>query len=113
MATNLMSANSIHASLLKARISELEAQLNDAKSDLADARPKEPVNNHSVIRFTKYDQKYTFAAIRAYTDGLHRGVWFITQDGSRTSRQGHSPKTWDELLTFIGERNWNRVEVLS
>jgi hypothetical protein len=31
---------------------------------------------------------------------------------SRSSRQGHAPTTWDELLDWIGKRNWDSIEVL-
>lgn len=110
MATSLVPTGT-DRQLAKFRIAELEEQLALERSVLAD--PIEPVANHSVIRFVKYDQSYTFAAIRAYTDGAGEGVWFITQDGSRTSRQGHAPKTWPALLLFIGERNWVNIEVLS
>ncbi|MBB5167101.1 hypothetical protein [Mycobacterium sp. AZCC_0083] len=97
--------------LAKLRIQELEEQLALERSLLAD--PIEPALNHAVIRFVKYDQKYTFAAIRAYTNAADGGIWFVTQDGSRSSRQGHAPKTWTELLAFIGERNWPNIEVLA
>ena len=44
---------------------------------------------------------------------MGEAVWYITQDGSRSSRQGHAPKTWDGLLDWIGERHWDSIEVLS
>lgn len=67
----------------------------------------EPVEQGSVIRFRKYDQKYSFAAIKI---DYH---WYVTQDGSRSARQGRPPMLWSELLDWIGERNYSTVEVLS
>lgn len=67
----------------------------------------EPKEQGSVIRFAKFNQEYQFAAIKI-GDG-----WYVTQDGSRSSRQGYSPKAWSELLTWIGDRNWETIEVLS
>ncbi|QSM01170.1 hypothetical protein SEA_NANOSMITE_146 [Mycobacterium phage Nanosmite] len=110
MATTLVPTG-IDRSLVQARIAELEAELAKEKQLLLE--PQEPEENHAVIRFVKYNSRYTFAAIRAYTDASGQGVWFITQDGSRTARQGHPPKRWNELLNFIGERNWKRIEVLA
>lgn len=109
MATTLLPAGQDRMSA-KLRIRELEEQLAQERALLAD--PVEPVGMHSVIRFVKYNQKYTFAAIKAYTDGTGQGVWFITQDGSRSSRQGHPQRNWDGMLSFIGERNWANIEVL-
>lgn len=97
--------------IVSERIAELELELERSRK-LLDA-PQEPQAVHSVVRFVKYDQRYTFAAIKAYTDAAGIGIWFLTQDGSRTSRQGHAPKYWADLLRFIGERNLHTLEVLS
>jgi hypothetical protein len=93
---------------LNARIEELRAELALAEVARASYMPEEPTEVGSVVRFSKYNFGYTFAAIK-----VPNGLWYITQDGRRTSRQGHAPKTWGELLTWIGERNWHRIEVLS
>ncbi|ATN88142.1 hypothetical protein SEA_CINDARADIX_69 [Mycobacterium phage Cindaradix] len=92
---------------LNARIEELERELALAKAVREEFVPVEPVEDGAVIRFVKYNLSYTFAAIKVM------GRWYITQDGSRSSRQGHAPKAWDELLDWIGQRNWHRIEVLS
>ncbi|QBP31457.1 hypothetical protein KIY76_gp72 [Mycobacterium phage Miramae] len=92
---------------LNARIEELEAELALARAVREQYIPVEPAEDGAVIRFVKYNLTYTFAAIRVL------GRWYITQDGSRSARQGHAPKAWDELLAWIGERNWHRIEVLS
>jgi len=76
--------------------------------ELAAAVPEEPAETGSVIRFRKYRGAYTFAALK-----VPAGRWFLTQDGSRTPRQGYAPKDWGQLLTFIGEHNWGSIEVLS
>ncbi|AEJ94534.1 hypothetical protein PBI_ACHEBE_71 [Mycobacterium phage Achebe] len=92
---------------LNARIEELEAELALARAVREAHVPEEPSVDGTVIRFVKYNLSYTFAAIRVL------GRWYITQDGTRSPRQGHAPKAWDELLAWIGERNWHRIEVLS
>ncbi|AHG24117.1 hypothetical protein PBI_NYXIS_72 [Mycobacterium phage Nyxis] len=92
---------------LNARIEELERELALAKAVREEFIPVEPAEDGAVIRFVKYNLSYTFAAIRVL------GRWYITQDGTRSPRQGHAPKAWDELLAWIGERNWHRIEVLS
>lgn len=110
MATQLVTAS---PSLIQARISELEDLLNEEKALLALAqRPVEPVEKDAVIRFRKYDQQYSFAAIAAGKNTFGHKLWYITQDGSRTSRQGHAPKLWMDLLQWIGQRNWDTIEVL-
>lgn len=98
------------------RIRELERQLEAERDALEPAVPVEPTEENAVIRFSKYGNTYSFAAIKVAQspDGVHGPCkWFITQDGSRSSRQGHAPKAWGELLSWIGERNWGRIEVLS
>ncbi|ASZ75510.1 hypothetical protein KIW74_gp18 [Mycobacterium phage Kimona] len=89
-------------------IAQLEDALNRAKAQLEEllSVPQEPAEG-SVIKFRKFNQAYTFAALRI------GDRWFVTQDGSRSSRQGYSPKTWEQLLVWIGERNWSTIEVLS
>lgn len=102
------SLTTINPSALKERIALLQVELAEAEFDLASAKPREPEGKYAVIRFSKYSSGYTFAALRTPS-----GLWFITQDGSRSSRQGHAPKSWDNLLIWIGERNWAGIEVLS
>ncbi|AFU20696.1 hypothetical protein SEA_CHUPACABRA_70 [Mycobacterium phage Chupacabra] len=105
MATALI--DTAEAARTKRWIDLLERKLQDAQEKLSTLTPVEPAEEGSVVRFRKYNQIYTFAAIKV------GDRWFITQDGSRTSRQGHAPKTWAQLLEWIGERNWTTVEVLS
>jgi hypothetical protein len=109
MATQLIAAE-VDRSLVAARIAELELQLQAERELLAG--PREPVPMHSVIRFLKFDQKYTYAAIKSHIDSTGRGVWHTTQDGTRSPRQGVKPMYWEDLIKFIGQRNWARVEVL-
>jgi hypothetical protein len=110
MATNLLERNNVTA---LERIVKLEDELAAAKK-LLEQRPAEPSGMGTVVRFKKFGQAYSFAAIRV-ADGIvtHNGYWYVTQDGTRTSRQGIPPKTWDGLLDWIGERNFGTIEVLS
>lgn len=71
-----------------------------------DLQPTEPAGDEVVIKFKKYNQAYSFAALK-----VGGGLWYITQDGSRSSKQGHEPMTWARLLEFIGERNWDTIKV--
>ncbi|AFF28348.1 hypothetical protein FDI09_gp22 [Mycobacterium phage Twister] len=105
MATALI--DTTEAARTKRWIELLERKLQDAQEKLSTLSPVEPAEEGTVVRFRKYNQVYTFAAIKV------GHLWFITQDGSRTSRQGHAPKTWQALLDWIGERNWSTIEVLS
>lgn len=102
-----MTALSVPAqrSALERRREELEAQLAAIDTDLEGLVPSEPVGLGAVIRFKKW-HGYSYAAIRT-----PKG-WFITQDGSRSARQGIPPKDWDSLLQWIAERNWHSIEVL-
>lgn len=110
MATNLIESTSVDA---LQRIAELEDELAAAKK-LLEQRPAEPSGTATVVRFRKYGQAYSFAAIRiGNTIGSRVGIWYVTQDGTRTSRQGIGPKSWDELLDWIGDRNVSTIEVLS
>ena len=116
MATKLIQENAdATAGVVELRIAELERQLEAEKADLAALRlpPPEPVGENAVIRFAKYGGAYAFAAIKVPGATGQSWYWYITQDGSRTSRQGHAPKTWVALLDWIGERNWAAIEVLS
>lgn len=110
MAVKLMQ---VDLALTALRVQELERQLAKEREALAEAQPVEPAGENRVIRFAKYGNTYCFAAIkvRDIVTGVDR--WYVTQDGSRSSRQGHAPKTWDALLEWIGERNWGGIEVLS
>ena len=69
-------------------------------------RPAEP-GEGSVIRFTNYDSKYTYAALRAGE------LWFITQDGTAGSWSRLGAMDWDELLDWLGTDNWYSLELLS
>lgn len=92
---------------IQGRLAEVRAEAAELESLLADSRPQEPEAEGSVIRFRKYNGCYSFAAIRT-----PNGSWYITQNGSRSPRQGHAPKGWDALLDWIGVRNWDAIEVL-
>jgi hypothetical protein len=95
------------ASRAKLKLLEnLQSQVAELSEELEGFTPQEPAGLNTVVRFRKYRAQYSFAAIKVGTS------WYLTQDGSRSSRQGHAPKTWDELLEFIGDRNWASVEVL-
>jgi hypothetical protein len=102
MATSLLADRQAQ----KQAIALAEAALEKAKAALADLTPDEPLGTGAVIRFKKYRHAYSYAAIRA-TDH-----WYLTQDGTRPGSR-KAPKTWDELLEWIGESNWNTIEVLS
>lgn len=107
MATSLIT---VDKDLIEARINDLTAQLEEEQGKLLELQPKEPVTPGSVVRFRKYN--YTWAAIKTTTiTGNYR--WFITQDGSRSARQGVAHKSWSELLEWIAGRNWDTIEVLS
>ena len=116
MATTLVAEN---AAVVKLRIEELEQQLRAQQELLANATPREPIGDGTVVRFTNWEG-YEYAAIRVPQRGVtsspfaataHR--WYVTQDGSRSSRQGVPPKNWVELLNWIGAKNWHTIEVLS
>ena len=98
----------------QARLAEFVADIDNLKAAIAEATPDEPQADRAVIRFKKYGGRYDYAAIRT-ADGnpFQESKWYVTQDGTRSSRQGIAPKTWAELLEWIGERNWDRIEVLS
>lgn len=91
----------------KDAIAKAEDALEQARAALASFTPDEPLGQAAVVRFKKFRHAYSYAAIRV---GDH---WYVTQDGTRTSRQGVAPLAWDELLEWIGERNWDTIEVLS
>lgn len=69
--------------------------------------PAEPAADGTVIRFAKYNRSYWFAALRA------SGKWFVTHSSVSTHKNQHAPRTWPELLQWIGERNWDGIEVLT
>jgi hypothetical protein len=106
MAKKLLSARraELYAELEKAEriVAAYELELSDTKLYIAD----EP-NHGSVIRFVKYAGGYTFAALNI------EGCWFVTQDGSRSGKQGFPPMDWDTLLEWIGSRNLDTIELLS
>lgn len=107
MATSLVT---VSKDLVEARIAELQAQLEEEQEKLIELRPTEPEGDFAVIRFTKFG--YTWAAIKTRTI-TGRYLWYVTQDGSRSARQGVTPKTWDDLIDWISDRNWEFIEVLS
>lgn len=90
------------------RLSDARALLERRLNEIADSPAlPEPKDTGSVIRFKKYNQAYFFAAIKIGE------FWYITQDGARTPAQGKGPYDWEDLLEWIGERNYGTVEVLS
>lgn len=91
----------------KDAIAKAEDALEQARAALASFTPDEPLGQAAVVRFKKFRHAYSYAAIRV---GDH---WYVTQDGTRTSRQGVAPLAWDDLLEWIGDRNWDSIEVLS
>lgn len=103
MATNLSTINRTNAQL---RIDSLKVALAEAEFDLSSAQPDEP-NRDAVIRFFKYNGSYPFAAICA------SGLWYVTQNGKRSAAQGYPARKWADLVEWIGERNWDSIEVLS
>ncbi|QKO02469.1 hypothetical protein KIV64_gp19 [Mycobacterium phage DroogsArmy] len=112
MATKLVHAETVDTVLLDGWIATLEQSLKEARERQAEAkRPLEPAGKDVVIRFRKYDRRYSFAALKVV--GIGYPKWFLTQDGTRSSRQGKAPMVWSDLLDFIGERNWDTIEVLS
>jgi hypothetical protein len=111
MATKLVQ---IDNELTELRIEVLKNELEEAQALLLSQRvPEEPAGESRVIRFSKYGNTYCFAAIKVSQGNFASARWYVTQDGSRSSRQGHPAKTWGELLSWIGERNWDKIEVLS
>jgi hypothetical protein len=94
----------------KAKLAELKAQLDKVQESLAGYTPDEPIEYGTVVRFRKFNQSYTYAAIKVPTVG--GTVWYLTQNPTRTQDR-KAPKSWDELLDFIGERNYDTIEVLS
>lgn len=103
---------------IRAELELARSHVAELESLLTESLPLEPANG-SVIRFAKYHGVYQFAAIRVdrvvgdLTGGATMAYWYVTQDGSRSSRQGRPPMQWDALLDWIGERNWDSIEVLS
>jgi hypothetical protein len=102
MATSI----AVNRSVLKNRAEALEAQLREIQKGLASLVPDEPVGLGTVIRFKKFNRQYSYAAIKVGDE------WYLTQNPNRPQDR-KLPKTWDELLDFVGERNWETVEVLS
>jgi len=110
---------------LDARIEELEAELTLAKEARAWYLPDEPSEEGTVIRFVKPNLSLQLAQSQgALIEAWHRSLaslaaikagdrWYITQDGACYAYDGWPAKTWNELLSWIGERNWHRIEVLS
>jgi hypothetical protein len=101
------------ATAARQRIAELETQLEAEKAILEmEATPAEPLEANAVIRFRKYRGTYSFAAIKGGS-GDSRNLWFATQDASRSTRPGQPPRTWGQLLYWIGSHNWHQIEVMS
>lgn len=75
------------------------------------SKPIEPLHDGSmtppVVRFTKWEG-YTYAAIRTPDER-----WFVTQDPDRYGNQRIFPMRWEELLDWLGERNWSTLELLT
>ncbi|WP_099021203.1 hypothetical protein [Mycolicibacterium palauense] len=106
MAQSLITHTGVSVSMLKERIADLTHELEVAQEEYENAQPVEPQSIGSVIRFTNWNG-YLYAAIK-----LDKG-WYVTQDGSRSARQGIKPMTWEKLLEWVGVRNWEDMEVLS
>jgi len=88
---------------------ETVAQLAAVAASLT---PQEPKGVGTVVRWTKWSG-YTHASILGKVNVVGDGVWFTTQDPTRTGGNKILPSTWDDLLSQIGERNWSSLEVLS
>lgn len=91
---------------LGASLAWLAAELDAAKSRLKNLTPEEPLGQGTVVRFKKYNRRYTYAAIRVGSE------WYLSQNPTRPQDR-KAPKYWSELLEFIGDRNWDTIEVLS
>lgn len=91
---------------LKVQAEALQRQLAEIQAGLASLVPDEPAGQGTVVRFRKYNRRYTYAAIRVLSE------WYLTQNPTRPQDR-KAPKTWAELLDFVGERNWDTIEVLS
>lgn len=90
----------------QAKLAEFVSNIDDLKAVLAMTKPNEPAGLGTVVRFRKYDRRYTYAAIKV---GLE---WYLTQNPARPQDR-KEPKKWSSLLDFVGERNWDTIEVLS
>lgn len=101
-----MASTRIDRSGVKARIAELTEELLAAQNRLLALTPDEPAGQGTVVRFLKYNQHYTYAALRVGDE------WYLTQNPTR-AQDRRAPKTWAELLEFVGERNWDSIAVLS
>lgn len=88
----------------EAKVASLTHQLDEAVATLEGLAPVEPPPG-SVIRFRKFG--YTWAAISIMGD------WYVTQDGSRTERQGVPVRSWAQFLVWVYKENWGTIEVLS
>jgi hypothetical protein len=97
----------IERTKVKARVKELEDLLEAAREALSEATPVEPTELGAVVRFKKFG--YTYAALKV--ERLVGTQWYLTQNPTR-SQDRKLPKTWAELLDFIGERNWDSIEEL-
>lgn len=97
---------------LEQKVARHQQALADAEAALAALarRPKDTYPDYTVLRFTKpgrfsgsNTEVLTYAAIKAgSSEGRPR--WFLTGIES----QG---KTWDNLLSFIGDDNLGTIEV--
>lgn len=89
-----------------------EQTVAELASVAASLTPSEPDGVGTVVRFTKWDG-YHYAAIRGKDDAFGKGVWYFTQDPTRSGGNKMLPKNWVGLLDTVGERNWDTLEVLS
>lgn len=90
-----------------------EATVAELAAVAASLTPAEPKDEGTVVRWTKWEGGYQYASIRGKNDFLDNGVWYTTQDPQRTGGNRILPMSWNDLLTRIGERNWDTLEVLS
>jgi hypothetical protein len=102
MATSLTADRKV----LKAQAAELARQLAEVQKGLENLVPDEPAGAGAVIRFKKFRQAYTYAALRVGEQ------WYLTQNPARPQDR-KLPMYWEELVSWIGESNWDTIEVLS
>ena len=100
--------------LAKAEVQRRQAEQTVAElaAVAASLTPVEPDEEGTVVRFTKWDG-YHYAAIRGKSNQSGDGIWYFTQDPTRTGGNKMNPGTWRLVLETVGIRNWDTLEVLS
>lgn len=89
-----------------------EKTVAELASVAASLRPEEPTEIGSVVRWAKWNGGYLYASIRGKNDAFDSGIWYTTQDPTRTGGNKIDPMRWPDLLDKISEHNWNTLEVL-